>query len=109
MAVASTRPGRADPSPPAAIWTELDPFGAGVDVEPLATEEAHQGHPELAGQRHRQTARRRHGADHRHTSYQRLLQNLVAGPPTDHQQVLVKRQSSLEERPPEQLVDRVVA
>src|SRR4029077_17873294 len=85
------------------------PSGAAVDVEPVAAQEAYQSEAEALGQLDRQAARRRDGADDRHPGDQALLEDLIARPAADQDDVAVEREEPLAERPADQLVERVVA
>ncbi len=69
---------------------QVDPLVVGVDVEAVAAQEADECHPEPIGGLDREVGRRRHGADDRDAGDGRLLDDLEAHPPADHQDPLVE-------------------
>ena len=84
-------------------------MGMGVDVHGVAPEEADQGHAELVGQLDGQAGGRADGGDQGHAGHGRLLDDLEGAPSGHEQHHPGQRQAALGGRPPDRLVDRVVA
>src|SRR5215211_8625020 len=85
-----------------------NPLIPGLHVEPALAQEAHEGHPELPGDVDGEAARGGDGANEGHARHQALLQDLEAAAPADHDDVIRERQPAFQERPPYELVRRVV-
>src|SRR5690348_12529163 len=86
-----------------------DPFGARVDVEPVAAEEADEGHAQPPPDLDRQVRRRGHGAQDREPGDGRLLRDLERDPTRHEQDPVVQWQAPGQELGPDELVERVVA
>ena len=80
----------------------------GVHVERVASEKTDECLATILRELHRQTRWRGHGADHAHSTGQSLLHNLKRRPPTDHQQMVLERESIVEHRAAKRLVDGVM-
>src|SRR5216684_7218684 len=85
------------------------PFRARVDIEAIATKEPDQGLVEFLRQRDGQAGWRAHGGQQWNARPDRLLDDLVSGPPAHDQQHSRGGQAAVEEQPSDHLVDRVVA
>src|SRR5579872_1511379 len=87
-----------------------DPLCTGVDVGALAPQEADEGEPEAPGEVDRQAAGRRHRAQDGDAGGHALLGELEAGPPADEDDAPGQlRRATAQQRPPDQLVQGVVA
>ena len=80
-----------------------------VHVETRSAQETDDGLAEPLGGRDREARRRRHRAQHRDPGDRRLLHELEREPARHEQHLIAERQLALEQRVPDQLVERVVA
>src|SRR2546428_10128776 len=84
-----------------------DPFGARVDVEAVAAEEADEGHPKPPPDLDREVRGRGHGAQDREAGDGRLLCDLERDPARHEQDPVVQWQASGQELGAARLVERV--
>src|SRR5215211_6483540 len=98
------------PDPPGRLITifETNPIRPGVYVEPSPAQEPDEGHTELPGHVDSEAARGGDGAHEGGPGGQALLQDLEAAASADQDDVIGERQPPFEQRPPDELVRRVV-
>src|SRR3712207_4561657 len=91
------------------VKPEANPFAPTIYVESVASQEPDERHIEAPRHVHRQAARSGDRAHDGHPGREALFRSLEAAAAADHDDVVAQRQSPLQERPPDELVGRIVA